>query len=268
MSTETSPCSSSSTYLSNLSPPIIQQLERVFIDDEENQNSNIQINIADMNISSQTEEMNDVSLIERIEKLESLLGKLITENRTMKDKLKKNDVDKFNIWNRLHYCENDINLLNQYSRRENIEISGIPSEIQNNNLEKYVIDLLRNIGVHGLTSYEISACHCLKKSRSSQKQANVIVRFINRKRAYESLDKFHYTKNKYPNDYRKISIFENLCPTFKKIFNKSRKLMFNGKIKNTWSYKGLIFIQKNNSLFPTKLTHFHDLEELFPEVTY
>ena len=190
----------------------------------------------------------------------------MSENLILKEKLKRNDNDKFDIWNRLHYCETDLDLLKQYSRRENIEISGIPNNIHNSDLERYVIDTLRNIGVNGLSSYEISACHRLKSSQFSNKPANVIVRFINRKRAYECLDKFHYIKSQYPNDFKNFFINENLCPHFKKIFNKCRILKLNKNIKNTWSYEGLVYIQRNGSNSPIKITHMDELEELYPEV--
>ena len=263
MSSRNSSSSSSSTYLSQLSPPVVQQLERVLIDS--GADSDDDINVGDVNISSNPGDQ-ETNIMNRIEKLETLLHKLLMENRALKDKLLKNEHDKYDIWNRLHGCETDINLLNQYSRRENIEIAGIPQNIKNEDLERYVIDTLRNIGVSGLSSYEITACHRLKTSRSSNRPANVIVRFVNRKRAYESLDKFHFVKTKFPNDFKNFMIFENLCPTFRRIFNKSRKLKFMKKIKNVWSYEGLVFLQKTDNSVPIKICHLDELEELYPEV--
>ena len=91
------------------------------------------------------------------------------------------------------------------------------------------MDTLREIGVTGLTSFEIAACHRLRVNPNNNKPTNVIVRFINRKRAYECLDKFVYIKEEYPQFYRNLHIFENLCPISRKIFNISRKLMFQKK---------------------------------------
>ena len=57
---------------------------------------------------------------------------------------------------RLYKNEKDINQLNQYTRRENIEIVGIPASIKQVDLEATVIDILKNIGVT-CSSYDIAA---------------------------------------------------------------------------------------------------------------
>ena len=56
----------------------------------------------------------------------------------------------------------ELNLLEQYNRQENIEISGLPETICNNELESVIIDLLRRIGLHNLEHFDIVACHRLK----------------------------------------------------------------------------------------------------------
>ena len=88
MSSRNSSSSSSSTYLSQLSPPVVQQLERVLIDsgaDSDDDN----INVGDVNISSYPGDQ-ETNIMTRVEKLETLLHKLLMENRALKDKLLKN----------------------------------------------------------------------------------------------------------------------------------------------------------------------------------
>ena len=51
----------------------------------------------------------------------------------------------------------------QYSRRENIVISGIPDRIPQSELEYTVLDILKRIGLDRVTSFDISACHRLFK---------------------------------------------------------------------------------------------------------
>ena len=58
-----------------------------------------------------------------------------------------------------------LNKLDQYNRRENIEIDGIPDSVRNDELEAVVINILRRIGVHHLEEWEIVACHRLLKNR-------------------------------------------------------------------------------------------------------
>ena len=73
------------------------------------------------------------------------------------------------------------NNVDQYSRRNNVEISGIPQSVTDNQLEEKVIDILKAIDV-SITSNKIEACLCLGK-----KKKNVIVWVINRKYCLKAL---------------------------------------------------------------------------------
>ena len=54
-----------------------------------------------------------------------------------------------------------INELQRYTRRENIEIVGIPETVSQNDLEQTVIGILASINVK-VNSYNIASCHRLK----------------------------------------------------------------------------------------------------------
>ena len=73
------------------------------------------------------------------------------------------------------------NNVDQYSRRNNVETSGIPQSVNDNQLEENFIDILKAIDVN-ITTNEIEACHRLGK-----KNKNVIVRVINRKHCLKAL---------------------------------------------------------------------------------
>ena len=81
--------------------------------------------------------------------------------------------------------EKKIHELQTYTRRENIEIVGIPESVKQKDLESTVINILKEIGVK-VSSYNKASCHRLKLSKG-KKCRNVIVRFINRKNVYKSL---------------------------------------------------------------------------------
>ena len=70
------------------------------------------------------------------------------------------------------------NMLEQYGRRNNIEVSGIPDSVEDNCLEEKNISLFTSIGID-VKSNDIEACHKIGKSRSSSKKT--IVRFTNKK---------------------------------------------------------------------------------------
>ena len=69
-------------------------------------------------------------------------------------------------------------MLEQYGRRNNIEVSGIPDSVEDNCLEEKNISLFTSIGID-VKSSDIEACHKIGKSRSSSKKT--IVRFTNKK---------------------------------------------------------------------------------------
>ena len=58
----------------------------------------------------------------------------------------------------------------QYSRRECLEISGIPDSIPNNNLEETVLKIFSETGV-SVNSRDVEACHRLNQ-KSNPKKSN------------------------------------------------------------------------------------------------
>ena len=54
----------------------------------------------------------------------------------------------------------------QYSSRNNVEISGIPHEILNNNLEDKVINIFKDSGIE-IGNLDIEGCHQLPLSRNN-----------------------------------------------------------------------------------------------------
>ena len=50
----------------------------------------------------------------------------------------------------------------QYSKRECLEISGIPDSLANNNLEETVLKIFNETGVT-VNSRDAEACHCLNQ---------------------------------------------------------------------------------------------------------
>ena len=68
--------------------------------------------------------------------------------------------------------------LEQYGRRNNIEVSGIPDPVEDNCLEEKAISMFICTGID-VKSNDIESCHRTLKSRNSSKKT--IVRFTNRK---------------------------------------------------------------------------------------
>ena len=207
----------------------------------------------------------DADFIERIQILERDLAELrisniniSTENSILNDKLKVLECNNDEILTSLTSIEKELDLLNQYGRRENIELTGIPINVPQDNLENVVIDILNFIGLQ-IDSYDIVGCHRINKT-------NVIVRFLNRKHAIESLQNKKYLNGCKREFGYNVYMHENLCPAYKSIHDRCRNLMDVGQISKLWTYNGVINLKFTDeySEKPTKIFHEEDINFYFP----
>ena len=156
------------------------------------------------------------------------------------------------------------NNLDQYSRRNNVEISGIPQSVSDNQLEEKVADILEAIDVN-ITTNEKEACHRLGK-----KTKNLIVRVINRKHCLKALwnkkKLKSIDKNAIGTPNASLFITENLTPASSKLAFNCRKLKRDGEVEKCYTINEIVHIVRNNKLM--KLYHLKDLQELFPEYVF
>ena len=170
------------------------------------------------------------------------------------------------------------NANDQYQRRNNIELSGIPHELDDN-LEEVCISLFNSIlkepGKPGndeddIGPYDIEACHRLRTSNNDGTR-NTIIRFTNRKLCEDIFKNKKRIKDINNDDLgaavSDIYVNENLCGYFKQLSAKSRRLKRDGKIKDTWTSYGLVKIKLINNEIRV-LSHNNDLEKLFPNFVY
>ena len=76
-----------------------------------------------------------------------------------------------------------ISSIDQYSRRNNTEIQGIPKTVKDEELESKVIDIFSALNI-SITSKDVADYHRLGKDGK-----NTIVRFVNRKHCYQALNR-------------------------------------------------------------------------------
>ena len=98
--------------------------------------------------------------------MQNRVGKLESQVRLLEDALVNNEIK--------------INNADQYSRRNNIVIQGIPESVKSKDLEDKIINVLDKVNAK-VTKNHIEACHRLGDSRKT------IVRFVNRKYSFEAL---------------------------------------------------------------------------------
>ena len=171
------------------------------------------------------------------------------------------------VEDRLYTSEVKLNKADQYQRRENIEIAGIPDNILQEELEVTVLNILKSIDVK-TDSYHIVACHRLF-NKNKNKPANTIVRFTNRKIVHEIFTKKKELCNtKYKEEFGKdFYISENLSSGNREILDGCLFLKKKALINSCWSYNGVINIKYKGKINErsTKLYHYDDIFHYIPK---
>ena len=141
--------------------------------------------------------------------------KLVEMFLSLKDEcvaLKEMDTYRHKMDKRMEEIEREQYKSAQYSRRDTVEITGIPGDIPTDALENEVIRIydVAQVNVNGtkLRRTDIQACHRVGKRKT------VIVKFVNRKFANEGLYCGKHLKNNSP--YAAPTYINNsFCPEFR-----------------------------------------------------
>ena len=141
----------------------------------------------------------------------------------------------------------------QYSRRECLEISGIPASAADKDLESKVSEILEEIDVP-IDPTLVEDFHRLPSKGLSKK---VIVKLNCRKDIHRIL----LNKNKLKN---LKFINESLCWYYKKLWSKCKSLWRADHISAFWFRNGSLRIKLSNGSVSI-ITHDCDLEKLFPD---
>ena len=166
--------------------------------------------------------------------------------------------------------ESSGNQVEQYGRRNNIVISGIPDDVADDDLEDVVTSIMEDVDVI-VKNGDIEACHGIGKSDQKTSSKKTIVRFINCKYCTEALVnrkklininsemKYNFSRN------NKIFINENLTRANESIAFCGRKLKRNSKIHSCFTRDGIVFIKKTEKSKAFKVHHMNVLYDAFPE---
>lgn len=193
-----------------------------------------------------------------------VIKELQHENQRLRNKV--NDLQK-----RLYSAEVNINALEQYGRRNNVEIQGIPESVEPQELEETVIEVLNKIDLN-VSSNDIEACHRVGKPNHNSRKT--IIRFVNRKFAKKALLNRKNLKSANTSslglDNKKIFINENLSRANSKIAYYSRSLKRSSLIEKCFTKDGVVHISspdvQNGKLI--KVLHLNGLVDLFPNFDF
>ena len=152
---------------------------------------------------------------------------------------------------------------NQYSRRECLEIAGVPDSVSNDDLEKPTIKIFDKLDV-AIDPSNIEDCHWLKINGPKK----VIIKFGRRKDANlirknkKNLKGMNLCSVGINNP---VFINDSLCSYCEMLWRKCKKLWSSKYIHAFWVSNGTLRLKLTESGRVHIITHSQDLDELFPE---
>ena len=162
---------------------------------------------------------------------------------------------------RFKKVEREIAVTNQYNRRENMVIEGIPDKVPQHKLEETCLDIIHKLGFNNVGYYEVVGCHRLRKNKGDT-TAPTIIRFINRKiPEYCKKNRWRLRNMNYNNWF--LNIRDDLYEANDVILKECEKLKKDGKLQKVFTYNGFVKVVKKNGDWPLKLTHIDDVHDLF-----
>ena len=161
-------------------------------------------------------------------------------------------------------ADTDVRVLEceQYSRRECVIISGIPGNIQDNQLESTVLNILRNLQIY-VHETDISAIHRLGVSTNPRYPARVIVKFVNRKITDKCFEKRDRLPDLYQSLKMNIRFFESLAQLNQESLKLCTWLKENGLIYDHFMRNGFSKIVIAEKDKPMKVPHPQFLRDKF-----
>ena len=108
---------------------------------------------------------------------------ILDDNKKLKQRVVNIEEINRKLEDDLAYMEIEVAKQDRYSRRNNIEIGGIPEKFNDDQLEDVAIAILNKLEVN-CVSNDLEACHRLpltKKEKYSSHPKRSILRFVNRK---------------------------------------------------------------------------------------
>ena len=183
---------------------------------------------------------------------------------------------------KINSLENRVHELEQYSRREDLVISGIelknrsyarvtrtgqnddnnegaPIEEQES-VETQVINEFAKRDVL-LKSEDISACHTLGKKEPG-KTNPIVIRFVSRKTKIDILRNSKKLKDPQNESWPKIYVNEHLTKLNASIARKARFLRKQQKIVSTWTRNCTVFIKYNIDIEHTRIMAVKSMDDL------
>ena len=212
-----------------------------------------------------TNEQKYHSAINELEEMKKEFNELKESFKELKGK--KNDTafsPKTNLEERLIEIERRMSEQEQYSRRECIELVGLPNNISGEELENAVIDTFQIAGIN-IGRRNFHAVHRLANKRV------VIAKLTNRRDAIDILRRKKKLRSLTEDEQRKLKcqkiyVNESLCPKYRQLLGKCNALFKRGACSGFYTINGKIKVKINEEEAKI-IGHNEDLIEVFGEAT-
>lgn len=160
----------------------------------------------------------------------------------------------------IHDLEEKYDDIEQYSRKFNLEIHGIP-ERKEEDVTQIILDLAEAIDAD-VREEDIDICHRLYKAEG--KARPIIVKFTNYDSKYEMYSKrlrLRKVDNREKFGVERIFINENLTSRRALLYSKVRKKVKDNPVWNTWTIDGKIFLRKSPTGRPIRIKAEDDINK-------
>lgn len=160
----------------------------------------------------------------------------------------------------IEHLQNNVNSTEQYSRRCNMEIHGVPCT-RDEDLKITLDDLATKLSIQGFNPAEVTACHRLRSRREGAPPILVQFGSVSAKEKWMSARKKLATL---PRTGRQERIYfnDNLTRTNKDIFWQARTKGREKSYKFVWVKNGTIFAKKDETSIALRIASTRDIEKI------
>lgn len=228
--------------------------------------SNVQSSISEVNTQL-------VTINGRMDGFNEAINHLKKENEERKNESKNLQEENTSLKEQLQELKNEFTDLQQYTRRNNVEIAGIPTT-RDEDIYAVLKGLANYIGI-AFKREEISVAHRLPVRRSNGPEdrgrvPSIIVSFISRttKEAWRNAAK---GKKLYAEELHsslppgRIFINDHLSPHNKAVLGKARRLVREKKLAGAWSWDCRVLVKWSAEERPFRVWALEDLDRQPPQ---
>ncbi|XP_078357184.1 uncharacterized protein LOC144642060 [Oculina patagonica] len=203
--------------------------------------------------------------IAKIETITTENEALKKEMKSMKKRLNEATEERDEMYEDLGTAINQLDDLEQYTRKHNLEIHGIPETPDENIAER--VTALGNVLNVTIRTDDIDICHRLQTSKNPSKPKPIIVRFKSYRAKKELYGARKQLKgqnlNQVFNGGGIVYINENLTRMRRELFAKVWKRKKSEHWHSAWTTDGKIFVKIEATDYPIRIYNNEDLDRIY-----